>query len=1020
MKNPNYSLNHSLRNGYSLGLSLISLIILPFTALGQVTGSVSGVVADAGTGAFLIGASVQLEGTSIIGYTDRGGRYRLHQVPAGEYNLNVSYLGLNDASVPVSVSAGQSVRQNVGMESDIVTLEDFVIKSIAQGQAAAYNQQRMSDTITNILSSDAFGNLPDASVGEAVMRMPGVGVRMDRGEAQFITVRGSAAGWNSISLNGDRIPSIVESTESITDRAVQLSSVPTGLIQSIEVIKAISANMDADSVGAAINLVTKSPLDIEKRIINGRIGYGYSDIQNGDKYSFDINYGDRFGERGNVGLILGLTYQYNNRGVQSFEPNYKFGRDELYDPVADDDVDVSSLANFGGAAEFDHQDEWEFIDRHIDRERFGMNGQLDFKVGEESRFYIKAYFNQFTSEDVRRRYLFDLDSNSDFLVGDTAPGGTGELATPNVLFVDGGRVRWRHRGGYKETTLNSFGIGGEHKFDNFDLDYSLSYSKSQFQVIRSRLRWQFRLSDFGFRDGVADWRIDWTDSNFPIIEDLGDPVPYHLNYQFHEIGRRGDYRRRNDINSEDDFTAQINFKKTMQFGDNPGSLKLGLKYRTKDKAVRQNIRNFRTNTGPDADSRGRIFLSDFISTDVSPTHIGGDNWGPMSRKNFFDETFWPQNKQHYPRRGTDESTNLGSSFAGNEDVFAAYVMATVDIKKLRVVAGLRYERTENTFNAFVAVDDVPDSVQDLIEFTPVSGSGSYSNLFPSILLTYRFNENLVARATVTTTLNRPDYGFLSPRVSIDTLEFDIDPEEGDPTEVEIEATIGNPNLKPMESTNFDLSIEWYFKNSGILSASFFYKDLTDFQFERTFEGSSTVPAGFPAIIPASVTSIDAEITQPQNAAAAEMIGVEFAWAQKFTFLPSPFDGFGIVANAAFVSGELTLPDRVLDVLPEQTDQLYNVQIYYEKYRFSARLAWNFNDDYLEQLEQSSDLDLWIGKATGLDFSFEYQFSDRFKFYFNASNVLDNERERKYRGTQRFVTQHTKSGRSYIAGIKFDL
>ncbi len=331
MKNPTNSLVHSRWNGFSIILSLFVFAALPLTALGQDTGSVSGTVTNADNGNYMPGASVQLEGTSIRGFTNHQGQYRLVQVPAGSYTLNVSYLGWDDASVPVTVSAGVTTEQNVALGSDVVVLEEFIIESIVAGQARSINQQRMSDTITNVIASDAIGRLPDATVGEALMRLPGIGVDKDRGEPQDITIRGTLPEWNSITLNGERIPSVGSLTGGRDRRRVRLDAVPADLISEIEVTKAVTPDMDADAIGGNVNLKTKSPTELTERILSGKIQYGYNDFVDSNAYGFNVTYGDRYGPEKKLGLVLGANFNFTNNGV--FNPIIEYDTvDELVDP----------------------------------------------------------------------------------------------------------------------------------------------------------------------------------------------------------------------------------------------------------------------------------------------------------------------------------------------------------------------------------------------------------------------------------------------------------------------------------------------------------------------------------------------------------------------------------------------------------------------------------------------------------------------------------------------------------------
>lgn len=176
----------------------------------------------------------------------------------------------------------QSTPSATPAKEEVVEMETFVVESIAEGQARAIQDQRDAPNIKNVVTSDAVGRLPDFSVGEALSRVPGVSVQKDRGEPEFITVRGAAPRLNSVALNGDRIPSVADPTEERNDRSVTLNAVPTALISTIEVAKSVTPDMDADAVGGAVNLTTRSPLDLDRRVLDGKAEWGVNDLNDGE------------------------------------------------------------------------------------------------------------------------------------------------------------------------------------------------------------------------------------------------------------------------------------------------------------------------------------------------------------------------------------------------------------------------------------------------------------------------------------------------------------------------------------------------------------------------------------------------------------------------------------------------------------------------------------------------------------------------------------------------------------------
>ena len=149
----------------------------------------------------------------------------------------------------------------------------------AKGQAKALNQQKSKDNITNIISADQVGKFPDANIGDALKRVPGISMQNDQGEARDIIIRGLAPQLNSVTINGDRIPSAEGD-----NRRVQMDLIPSDMIQTIQVNKAVTPDMEADAIGGSVNLITRSAPSVFSASITG--SYGVNPIRNNPNYNF--------------------------------------------------------------------------------------------------------------------------------------------------------------------------------------------------------------------------------------------------------------------------------------------------------------------------------------------------------------------------------------------------------------------------------------------------------------------------------------------------------------------------------------------------------------------------------------------------------------------------------------------------------------------------------------------------------------------------------------------------------------
>ena len=245
-----------------------SIIVLFFLMQFTFAADISGRVTDAGSGDFLPGANVIVEGTNFGASSDRSGSYQISGLVDGDYTLTVSYIGYSDYSAQVTV-AGENVTNDIQLSVSYINMEAVNVSGLAQGQVKALNQQRSAGNIKNIVSSDMIEQFPDQNVADAIQRLPGVALETDHGEGRYVQIRGAEAQLNTTTLNGIRIPSPED-----TERKVSLDVIPSFLLGGIELAKAITPDMDADAIGGAVNLITKNAFDYDGRTMSLKVAGG--------------------------------------------------------------------------------------------------------------------------------------------------------------------------------------------------------------------------------------------------------------------------------------------------------------------------------------------------------------------------------------------------------------------------------------------------------------------------------------------------------------------------------------------------------------------------------------------------------------------------------------------------------------------------------------------------------------------------------------------------------------------------
>src|ERR1700693_1100642 len=275
-------------------------------------GTISGTVKDSGNSA-LQGALVELLPLGRKVVTDNQGQFRITDVPAGEYTLSVSYVGLAVSNVPVVVQAGQEASANAVLQ--VASQVDQVVVSAErlQGEAEAINIERTADNIVQVLPGRVITRLPNTNIADAVGRLPSVTLERDEGEGKYVQIRGTEPRLSNVTIDGVHLPS----PEAV--RNVKLDAIPADLVDSIEINKTLSANQEGDAIGGSVNLVTKKATD-QPYVSLTAMG-GHTPIEGGrnlDQFAGTV--GKRFGREKRFGVMFTGSYDWNSRGVDDVEP----------------------------------------------------------------------------------------------------------------------------------------------------------------------------------------------------------------------------------------------------------------------------------------------------------------------------------------------------------------------------------------------------------------------------------------------------------------------------------------------------------------------------------------------------------------------------------------------------------------------------------------------------------------------------------------------------------------------------
>jgi TonB-dependent receptor len=916
-------------------LTVLFVALFSLNSTAQESGMVKGRIIDSNNLA-LPGAVVFIDALNKGTITDNFGVYTLTGIPEGTYDLQVTYIGFNPGARKVTVQKGKTAVVDFILIAGI-ELSPVVVSGQLQGQSKALNTQMNKGNITNIISSDQVGRFPDANIGDALKRIPGINVQYDQGEARFGNIRGTAPQYNSVMVNGERIPSA-----EAEDRTVQLDLVPADMIQAIEVNKAVTPDMDADAIGGAVNLVTRSaPYD---RRVSLTLGSGYNILAEKPLYNGAFIIGDRF-LNNKLGVIASASYHNHQLGSDNVEAEWDY--------MDEDDKDGSAFA-----------EELQVRQYYLQRIRQSYSLSLDYKLSENHTLFANGIYNHRNDWENRYRTVYrglEYDEDNDTWEGE---------------------MRKETKGGNPDTKdarledqrMMSFAFGGDHQFSKVKADWTVSYSRASEERPNERY--------ISYRNKGVTMLPDFSDLSLPTITTM-DAAQNELNpdYDLREITE--EFQLTTDI----DRNVKVNFTIPLLENKYRNSIKFGIRYKGKDKMRDDKLYEY---SPLDEDAFNGVTLNNLenISKDnylagdyhtgyqISPEYLGKLD---LTNESLFEEE----------RVAEKEAGN----FNATENIFGGYVMLNQHFgPKLFMIAGVRFENTSQQYQG-----NQYDADEDENTLTPVV-SDSYINILPGLHLKYNFNKTTILRAAWTNTLARPNYFSLVPYREISREDNEI--------------AIGNPDLTPTTSMNFDLMFEKYFKTIGIISAGVFYKDIKDFIVTETrenyqFEG----------------TTWDT-YSQPINGGNAEIFGVEIGAQRQLDFLPGFLKGFGLYANYTFTTSSVSdfrIEGREDDdiSLPGTATHTLNGSLSYDSKRFSFRTSVNYSSAFVDEFGEEEFYDRYYNDVVHLDVNANYAISKKFRVYAEATNLL-NQPLYYYQGISSRLMQAEYYNMRVQFGVKIDL
>lgn len=664
-------------------------------------------------------------------------------------------------------------------------------------------------------------------------------------------------------------------------------------------------------------------------------------------------------------------YDINGENPYEFDASIGsvFGADKQFGAVfavnrSDRKIGSQNVQNPGDWIEV--EDQWvpeglEVRQYNTHRQRTGAVANFDWKASETASLFLRFLYSKYQDQETRDGFAVEFDE--DGIAPSSATAGT---------FADAEAIRAIRT---REETTSTFtaSTGGEFKFGNNTMKVEGTYSRAN-KRDPHRDEWGFVAEDISgsYVIGPRSYNVSFDDdaafdpSNFE--PDFYEPESRHA--------------------IEDLYQARVDY--VIPLGENGSDFQFGAKFIKRKKSNDQNGQAWEYDDGD-------LMMSNVTNTSI-PTVFGGRyRLGPLVNGPLSD-AYFRANMGEFEEDGEGTlSATLAADYAIDEDITAAYAMARLWFGNVTVIPGVRVEHTKGSYAAH-AFDIEESSIDQPFN---VFGSRSYTDFFPGVNVRWDAGEHLVFRAAATRAIGRPNYESLAPFVEIEGANS-----------IEPAVTMGNPDLEPLYSNNFDLSVEYYVGNRGVLSAAVFYKDISNPIYEVTRTGQDGVFGG--------IALTGAEVGTWTNARKATVSGLELNAQYELSFLPSPFDGFSVSANMSFVDSEAEgLPARTDKVpLLNQSDRVASAQLSYEKYGFSARLAYTYRSAMLDAVhEDDPEGDIYWDSLKQWDIKFGYEINARWSVFLEGSN-LNDAAMRAYAGRRERTMEQEIYGWSARMGVQF--
>jgi TonB-dependent receptor len=907
-------------------------------------------------------------------------------------------------AIAVSAAIPLTAPTVANAQDEALTLEEVVVTGIRSSIKRAQDIKRNAAGVVDSIAAEDLGKFPDLNVAESLQRIPGVAIDRSGGEGQAVTVRGLGPQFNNVLVNGRQI-----ATES-GGRQFNFDMLASEQITGDNVYKSADPKLQSGGIGATIDITTLRPLDTPGLQVAGSIKAIYETLSEEATPAASILLSNTFADD-KIGVALSVSRQERDVQINRIQTaGWRGGQ---------------TISNRRDGVLFTNAyipRNWDQIVDEQERTRTNTALVLQYAPTEDLTITLDGFQSKFEVNSL----VTDLAS---WFEPDRVGNATIDPATGTLLnFTQ--EIGLNQGSGDPATDFVSNTRGGrDSTTDGFGLNIAWD--------VNDRLRAKLDVSRSTAEDDSAG-------------QDRFNVVGIINNYQFNgNVGGTPVVTHDGFGNGQlpDASRTRLHYNEIGGVGvstlDEINEIKVDFEYAF-DSDLVQSV-NFGAHSSSRENERFQIFANQCAFCGYFfPAPNDAIGLRSFTAENFFPgliDTFYTYDGDSVEDFLASAGfpilpTLLNNRYEINEDVTSFYVDTTLNFNlgdmPLFVNVGARYAETD--IDVLAVQSDIVDVVPttDLTLFANVFGpasefteGSSYDNFLPSLNAKLELNDTMVVRFAAYESLTRATLSDLSPATTFNQ-----------PRRQTLTAQGGNPGLKPFESTNFDLSFEWYYGDASNFSIAYFKKDVGNFV--TTLTGSETftltnrsaadgfrcasalcAPGALIAgqdIIP-TTDELNGQsevytVARPRNGQSAKVDGFEIAVTHLFE------NGFGISANATFVDSNVGISaDSSTTFALEGLGDSQNIVVFYENDRLQARIAYNNRGEFLRALDNGFNGEPINTQEFGqVDISASFDISDALTVFFEGTNVTEEELVQ----TGRFANQTFSiedNGARYAIGLR---